>query len=147
MSTHRFLLSLVAVLPLVIGCTRSDAPTLPPGANLVDDGLVTARLASSELRSAEQVGVVFTNRSATNLGVNTCERRVDRLVNAQWVAYPPELRLCAAALDGLPRQGSLTTTADVPLDAVSGEHRFRFVVRQIESPGAVSEVVVHFTVR
>ena len=139
-------LALLLALPLVSGCAVESINAPAEGSGVVAGGLISAAVQVHVAAPGASVSVQFVNAASNLFSVNTCLRRVERMVGGDWVLHPQELRLCDARLDVVPPQAALTTTADVPADASPGQYRFRFSMTQPAGP-AVDIVTPPFLVQ
>jgi hypothetical protein len=86
------------------------------------------------------IEVRFANAGDVRYWFSTCGCRVDQLVDGEWRALPPELRLCTAEVYTIPPNGEVVRAVDVALDATSGTHRFEFTVTP-DVPAATNEML------
>jgi hypothetical protein len=138
-------LAMLLSLPLLAGCAVESVNAPAEGSGVVAGGLISASVQVAVAAPGVSVSVRFVNAASNLFAVNTCIRRVERMVGGDWVLHPQELRLCDARLDVVPAHAALTTTADVPADAAPGEYRFRFSMTQPSGP-AVDIVTPPFRV-
>jgi hypothetical protein len=127
-----------AALALALGCSATPSET----EDTLDrvDGVVTATVLVSEASAGTTIEVRFANAGDVRYWISTCGRRVERRVDGEWEALPPELLLCRAIVYSIPANGETVRVVDVPLDAIEGTHRFEFTVTP-DVPAATNEML------
>lgn len=126
--------ALIAPLVLLGACGFESVNAPAEGSGVLTGTLISASVQVPVAAPGAAVSVRFVNLAPHLFSVNTCLRRVERLEGGSWVQLPEELRLCAPDLLVVAAQSEASRTADVPLDAIPGEYRFRFSMTQPTGP-------------
>lgn len=113
-------------LVLTVAACGESAVVSPGEGDLLPGGSVTATALTAEAPPAGIVQVRFESTGPERYWFNPCNRTVERLEGARWVALPPELRLCTAEAYLLDAHGARTEGTDVPADATPGTYQFVF---------------------